>query len=287
VSSSRVNHNKTGAARFRAALILVFAAWLAGTAFAGKEKPAQTLVVEFPAPYEEMLEAIHNVAASGSIAGSNEYAKDETITGARAADSSSAFGAWSGAGKAFYKIRTGVLSPAHFVASNDSGAVTVRYVVEQVGAKATRVSIDAVFVEDSHRHRHPSDGAVESAELQDIQQELNSIQEKRVEALRRAENERVQQLQQTAAGEKQQLDAAAADVARLEQQVQELRRHAIARVKSGAEVKAAPFSRAAAITSVPAGETVEVLVTAEGWCRVHISQGQDGWLPADSLESQP
>ena len=73
---------------------------------------------------------------------------------------------------AFFKVRKGVLAPAHFPSSNDMGAITVRYEVENGGAQRSVLRIDAVFVRDGQRASYFSDGTVEASEYHRIQELL-------------------------------------------------------------------------------------------------------------------
>jgi hypothetical protein len=51
----------------------------------------------------------------------------------------------------------------------------LRYVVEKAAANQTRISIEAVFVEDSRHGRHISEGMVEIAEYAEIAKKLKQI----------------------------------------------------------------------------------------------------------------
>jgi hypothetical protein len=267
------------------AIIVLLAIFVVSPTWARKRK-ADSLVVDFAAPLSDVLQAVNDVAASGSIAGSAEYEKEAAIDGA-IADTNEAFGPWAGRGKAVYKSRTGVLSPIHFIGSNDTGTVTVRYVVEAVNSATTRVMIDAIFVEASHRHRHPSDGSVEVAELGEIQERLNALQEDRADSRRRAQEEALEPLRRAIKEEKAQLDATTAEVTLLEQRAAELKRQVTARTKSPVELRAAPYYRAASLKSLAPGDSVQVLATTDYWCRVRDKQGKDGWVLATTLEVLP
>ena len=47
----------------------------------------------------------------------------------------------------------------------DMGTITVRYVITPFDEKSTNLRIDAVFIEDTSRKIHDSDGSVESTAL--------------------------------------------------------------------------------------------------------------------------
>jgi hypothetical protein len=51
----------------------------------------------------------------------------------------------------------------------------VRYVVQALTTESTRLDIDAVFVEDSRRHPHASDGVVEKTEFEEIDRRLKLL----------------------------------------------------------------------------------------------------------------
>ena len=271
--------------RFVAALFAL-PLMVAAAAFAGGHKP-QTLTLDLASPYDDVVKAVGEVAANGTVSGSGEYEKDSSIKGAQAGDYGQPFGAWSGPGQALYKTRVGALSPSHFVDSNDSGAVTVRYIVQSVNAGSTRVTIDAVFVESARHRWHPSDGSVETAEFAQIQQRLRFQEEQKRAAKMREEAEELDRMQQLANDEKRELDGLLADVAGLEQRAQGLRRERLARVKSVSQLKAAPFSTADPLRTLPQGEVVHVLISTAHWCQVRDNQGREGWVSHPALEAVP
>ncbi len=131
---------------------------------------------EIAAPESEVVNAVEAVVNNGIIQGSKEYNKDQYIESASAAASSPLFPEWKDPGKVYYKVRTGVLAPLHFKDSNDEGTLAVRYVVQSKDASKSILRIDAVFVEDFRRTVHPSDGSVESAESQEIQNQIDSVE---------------------------------------------------------------------------------------------------------------
>ncbi len=134
------------------------------------------LIVNLPLPEPDVAEVVEDVAANTIIRGTKEYNKDEFVSGAVAAKSTSLFPAWKEGGKVYYKVRKQALDPRNFKDGGDLGTLAVRYVVQPQGEKNTVLRIDAVFVEDFRRTVHPSNGSVEASECQDIQDRLASIE---------------------------------------------------------------------------------------------------------------
>ena len=143
-------------------------------ALAGTPDHSTSLSTALPMPYAAVVEAVRAVCADGVIRGTAQYESEATIDGAKESPSSALFPPWTGSGVAFYKTRPGAIAPSHFAGSRDRGAVTVRYVVEPGPAGETRVTIDAVFVEDTRHGRHPSQGFVEKAEFEEIAKRLKN-----------------------------------------------------------------------------------------------------------------
>ena len=114
--------------------------------------------ITLPVNYDALLGVMREVCSDGIIHGTFQYENETEITGAEAATTSKAFPQLTKPGEVCFKVRPGAISPAHFVGSNDQGSITVRYVIERVSPANTRISIDAVFVEDSRHHRHISQG---------------------------------------------------------------------------------------------------------------------------------
>jgi hypothetical protein len=134
------------------------------------------LIVNIPLPENEVEQVVADVAQNGIIRGTKEYNKDEFVSGANAASSSSVFPSWTEGGKVFYKVREHALDPRNFKDSGDVGALVVRFVVLPQGDKNTVLRIDALFQEDFRRTVHQSSGSVESAEYKDIQEHLEAIE---------------------------------------------------------------------------------------------------------------
>jgi hypothetical protein len=158
--------------RSRGLWLLVLGVATGLLALAGTADHSAGLSTALPMPYEAVVEAVRAVCADGVIRGTAQYESDATLDGAKESPSSALFPPWTGSGAAFYKTRPGAIAPSHFAGSKDRGAVTVRYVVATGPDGDTRVTIDAVFVEDTHHGRHPSLGFVEKAEYQEIAKRL-------------------------------------------------------------------------------------------------------------------
>ena len=154
-----------------------------------KSTPQASSDIELSATLADAVKAVEEAAADPIVYGTYVYERDKTLTGARLAETSSAFGKELPQGKVFYKVLDDVIAPRHFKETEDSGTVTVRYVVRELGPARVAIHIDAVFVESARRAVHASEGGVESAESGQIQQHLNRIQAREKEALEEAEEE--------------------------------------------------------------------------------------------------
>lgn len=157
----------------------------------GKAKVAApvNVAVEVTASLADAVKAVEEVAADPVVYGTYVYERDKTLSGARAADGSSAFGKDAPPGSVFYKLVDDVIAPRHFKATEDSGTITVRYVVRAVDGGKVSIRVDAVFVESARRAVHASEGAVESAEFGQVQQHLDRIQAREKEARDEASEE--------------------------------------------------------------------------------------------------
>jgi hypothetical protein len=142
-----------------------------------RRKTSVGFSVELPIAAEMLSAAVRHVASDGSIGGTFEYKGDSEVSDSTLETSADAFESSSPADAvtAFYKVRRGVLAPAHFPSSNDMGAITVRYQVESRGAQRSVLHIDAVFVRDGQRAPYFSDGTVEASEYHRIQDLLPSF----------------------------------------------------------------------------------------------------------------
>jgi hypothetical protein len=167
----------------------VLSPWPAAAKIKAKTPPAVGGAIEVSAALADAMKAVEEVAADPTIYGTYVYERDKTLSGARQVDSSSAFGKDVPEGKTFYKVVDDVLAPRHFKDAEDSGSITVRYVVRAVSPVAVSIRVDAVFIESARRAVHASEGAVESAEFGQVQQHLNRIQARENEALEAAKDE--------------------------------------------------------------------------------------------------
>jgi len=295
-----------------------------------KTAPPVNAAIEVTASLTDAVKAVEEVAADPVVYGTYVYERDKTLTGAHEADSSSAlasalvsaFGKEVSEGKILYKVVDGVLSPRHFKEAEDSGTITVRYVVREVNSATVSIRVDAVFVESARRAVHASEGAVESAEFGQIQQHLSRIQarenEAQEEALEEAKEaagakEKAERLATAgAAGASEprpsipvasmptasiperarpaaeELPVAAGSVAELEQRVNDLRREVEARVKQpGAALKSAPFHTATTIQTVPGEAEVAIVILTPYWYGVQTADGHTGWIQRSQLEALP
>ena len=163
---------------FRASVLLLLCA--VAVPLAAREKNSVQygvgLIVNIPNPIAEVSEAVSDVANNGIIRGTKEYNKDEYITGAVTATSTTIFPPFKEPGKVFYKLRKAALNPWNFKDSNDVGTVAVRYIVQPQGEKNTVLRIDALYVEDFRRIVHQSNGSVETSEYKDIQDHLGQME---------------------------------------------------------------------------------------------------------------
>src|SRR5215813_8324050 len=159
-------------------LILACAAAFAPACIHGKETLTTTGVVrEFNAPAEEVRQAVIAVAHDQIVHGTMIFDKEPLLNGAEAVDSTPLFDPWTGPGEVYYKIRKNAIAPRHFKDSADQGTIAVRYILVPIDAERTRVKVDAIYVEASHRLAHDSDGNVEKTELKEIKDHLEALEE--------------------------------------------------------------------------------------------------------------
>ena len=248
---------------------------------------------EISSPESEVLHAVEVIVNNGIIQGSKEYNKDKYIENASAATSSPLFPEWKEPGKVYYKVRTGVLAPLNFKESKDEGTLAVRYVVQSKDASKTILRIDAVFVEDFHRTVHPSDGSVENAECQEIENQVDAV-----ETEKRQSEEREKQRQEKLGGQELErkrladeasaLAAAQTSAQTLDQHLEYLRHQAERVVKApGGQLKSAPFHSATNVRSLEAGAEVVILIVTPYWYGVETTDGQHGWINRGQLEPLP
>ncbi len=248
---------------------------------------------EFSASMDEVLQAVDEVLKDQIIHGTFIFDKDPTLTGAEAAPSTSLFPRWQGPGQAFYKVRKDAIAPRHFFESADQGTIAVRYIVTATGPQRTRIHIDAVYVENTHRRVHPSDGSVESSEYKEIQEHLRTLQEAAQEAAdikrRRDSADLVKQtIIRRREDETTLLASTQTSVQELEGRLKSLRLEVERRVKApGADLKTAPFQSAAKVESLAAYSEVLIVIVTPHWYGVETSQGQRGWVPVEQVEPLP
>src|SRR5580658_5441266 len=161
------------------------------------EHYGEGLIVNVPLPESEVELVVGDEVQNSIIRGTKEYNKDEYVDKAVAVISTPVFPPWTGGGKVFYKVRTEALDPRNFQSSGDVGTLAVRYVLQPQGEKNTVLRINALFVEDFRRTVHKSNGSVESAEYQDIQDRLQAV-----ELVKRETEEALQAKQERAAKQK-------------------------------------------------------------------------------------
>jgi hypothetical protein len=153
--------------------------------------------------------------------------------------------------------------------------------------------IDAVFVEDFHRTVHPSDGSVESAECQEIENQIDAV-----EAEKKQSEEREKQRQETVArrdlerkrlaDETSALAVSQASSQTLDQHLEALRHQAERVVKAtGGQLKSAPFHGATNVKSLEGGSEVVILIVTPYWYGVETTDGQHGWVNREQLEPLP
>jgi hypothetical protein len=221
------------------------------------------------------------------------FSTKAVLTGAESADSTPLFEPWTGPGDVYYKIRKNAIAPRHFLNSADQGTIALRFVVIAVNQAQTRVCIDAVYVETAHRVVHVSDGWVEKAEMQELQERLEAAQQAAQEAAdmkRRRESAEIvhQTYVKQREDETTKLNDAQAAEKSLDEQLKSLRREVQRRVKApGADLKAAPFQAAATLKPLSAYTDVLLLIVTPHWLGVETPEGQRGWIPEEQLEQPP
>jgi hypothetical protein len=228
----------------------------------------------------------------GIVRGTSEYKGTAELYGAGSAKNSDAIKKPPPPGSVIYKVRTETIAPEHFENSNDQGTVVIRYVVQSLGPKSTRITIDSVFVENSHHHTHLSDGTVENAEFLAISDNLKSLEEEQAKKVRDAafakQQEKLEGLQSTLEDEERQLKAVTAKEKDLQRKVQQIDGGVQGRVKTtSAEVKVQPYTAAKTLQSVSGGDTVTILWQTRSWYQVQTSSGTTGWIYALLVEPLP
>lgn len=258
-----------------------------------KELTTPGLVREFLAPISDVREAVQSVQRDHIIHGTRVFDKEPTLTDAEDVPTTSLFDPWQGPGEVYYKIREKAIAPRHFLESADLGTIAVRYVITSVAEDRTRVKVDAVYIESAHKVIHPSDGSVEKAEMQEIKDALDSLQQAAMEAAdarRRALSAELvkQSYTRQRDEESNRVSNAQTSEKEMQQEITSLRHQLERRVKApGVDLKAAPFQSAANLQALPALTEVVILIVTPHWLGIETPEGQRGWLPADKLESLP
>jgi hypothetical protein len=273
-----------------------------------RETAAPSFTIDVEQPFGQVVTVVEDNARSSVIKGTFEYAGDDQLTGAQFEENSRLFPTWPGAGKVFYKVRNKTLAPKHFINSNDVGTVAVRYVVQDNGARATRLVIDAVFVENGGHHGHPSDGYVETCEFAEIGKRLkerdleqtmrgsgHSYSPSRESSSQpdqarddRADAGATGDLGRAISDQEYRLAADTANLEQLELQVRQMRASEFVRIRAErAELKALPYAHARVVVALKQGQEVTVLARSTYWYRVRSEDGQEGWLSHAAVETRP
>ncbi len=258
-----------------------------------KELTTPGLVREFTAPIGEVRQAVVSIQKDHIIHGTMIFDKEPTLTGAETVESTPLFDPWQGPGEVFYKIRPNAIAPRHFLESGDQGTIGVRYVIIPIAQDRTRVKVDAVYIEASHKTVHPSDGTVEKSEMKEIKETLESLQQAAMDAADARRRELSAELVKQSyvrqrEDESNRLSTAQASEKDMEEQIFSLRHELERRVKApGADLKAAPFQSAANLKTLPAYTELVVLIVTPHWLGVETPEGQRGWLPIERLEPLP
>jgi hypothetical protein len=251
------------------------------------------LVREFNGSLDEVRKAVLDVQHDQIIHGTLMFDKDPVLSGAEAVERTPLFEPWTGEGTVYYKIRSKVIAPRHFVESGDQGTIGVRYVVILVNEDRVRVRIDAVYGEAFHHVMHPSDGTVEKSEMKEIKDRVDSLQQAVLElAESRRRKESADLVRQSYVRQREdettKLSNAESEEQRLKTELDGLRHELERRVKApGADLKAAPFRSAATLKPLAAYTELVVLIVTPNWLGVETPEGQRGWISVDRLELLP
>lgn len=246
--------------------------------------------IDLDEPYDRVLQVVKNVSEDGIIRGSSEYKGASELYGAVPGADSRAFRSPPADGTVVYKVRTNTLAPEHFFESNDVGTVTVRYVVKALGPKSTRLSIDAIFQEDSHHHYHPSNGTVENTEFLAISDEIKDIEDREAkqkqEAQYAVEARKMADLEGQLDQARTDLKAAKAREAEMLNKVRAVSAGKPARVKApSADLKSEPYNDSRTLSSLSQGDPVTVLHETPFWYHVETADGRQGWVYRLMLEN--
>jgi polyhydroxyalkanoate synthesis regulator phasin len=270
--------------------IISLAVVLSSFAIAKGRRAEGSLTVDLPASYETAVQVVSEIAADGTIRGTAQYQTESQITDAQPATSSSLLTPEPIPGASyFYKIRSTTLSPRHYKDSNDVGTLVVAYTLEKVSEEKSRLTIESVFVPDSHHGRSASDGSVETCEFTAIEARLKTLELAKQQARQREETEqqqvRIRTLRRQLAEEQSHFDALKAEVQQLQKRSMELRNLCVAKAKSSAvRLQVAPYARSQVLQALTEGEELDVLYKTSNWYRVRTSGGTIGWVYASLLE---
>jgi len=130
-----------------------------------KAVPAVSSNLEVTATVCRCDDAVEEVASDPTLYGTYVYERDKTLTGARQVTPLPLLGKTRPKERPSTKSWTIPCPSLLFRDAEDSGTVTVRYLVRAVNPATVSIRIDAVFIESARRAVHASDGAVESAEF--------------------------------------------------------------------------------------------------------------------------
>jgi hypothetical protein len=273
----------------RIVLLFCSLAAICSASEAKDSKKGAGLSADIARPYQQVVPVVQEIAQDGFIRGTYEYRGMDQLDGATLSKEAKAFGAWKGPGIAFYKVRTSTIAPAHFDDSQDIGTVTVRYLVEPVTSNSSRITIDAVFEENSHRRSHASEGIVESSEFVAISEKFRRMDEAEKQREEQAEqllrHKQLQDLQESERREQEGVDAVDQEIGGLEQKIAELQKGRLYRVRTTTDLKVSPFSKAQALRSLKVGDGVLILLETPNWCQVQAGDGTQGWVYRFMLEA--
>ena len=280
-----------------AAFLLLTASICSAETHKNTHESPNALQLVLESPFDDVVAAVEQVAGDAVLYGTQSFQRERNLTGARRVEHSNVYDEANGAGKVFYKVAEGVLSPTNFKNSADMGTITVRYVITRFDARNTNLRIDAVFIENSSRKVHESDGSVESAEFGEIRKHVeeiaaqHEIDRENAERIARERKDKQAELDLAA---RQEAAAAAAHTnttplsADLEQRVSQMRRQAEMRVTaSGTKLKTAPYKGAANVEALAPYTDVVVLIITPYWYGVQTVDGHRGWIHHSELEQLP
>jgi hypothetical protein len=244
------------------------------------------------APEATVVKAVQSVIEDDTIQGTWVYDTDKTLTDAVPETSSAYYGEYKGEGRVFYKVRHNALAPRHFKDSADIGIITVRYVVQGVAPNKTRLQIDAAFVEDGNHKLHASDTTVETSEFAEVQSHILQIQKEEQQTAELTQRRQMLVESHTASKERNEelvrLHESESSVSSLQQKVDELHHKIEVRVKSDpVDLKAAPFNRAAKLSSLSGHSELLVEIITDYWYGVETVEGRRGWVRQDQVEPLP